>query len=260
MERQKQKKPLRKPLKITLIVLGAIVALCLAVMAICMVPLQTEDIAVSAMQTEDGVTVRELEGVGTAFVPDKTAIAGLIFYPGARVQNEAYAPLMHSLAEQGILTVVVDVPFCLAFFDVNAADGVAEQFPEVDSWYVGGHSLGAAIAGKYLSHHTDTLDGLVMFAGFVTDDLSETDVNVISVYGDRDGVLSDGLYEKYRSELPESLSEFVIEGGNHAGFAYYGDQMGDNAAEIPKAQQISVAAQYCAEQIESFLIEKENSK
>ena len=255
MKRPKQKKKLCKPLRITLIVLGLIAVLCIAAMAICMVPLKTEAVAVNAMQTEDGVTVRDLEGIGTAFVPDETAIAGLIFYPGARVQNEAYAPLMHSLAEQGILAVIVDVPFCLAFFDVNAGDGVAEQFPEVDSWYVGGHSLGAAIAGKYLSHHTDEFDGLVMFAGFVTDDLSDADVHVISVYGDHDGVLSDGLYEKYRAELPESLSEFVIEGGNHAGFAYYGDQMGDNEAEIPKAHQISVAAQYCAEQIKLFLID-----
>lgn len=255
----KQKKSLRKPLKIALILFGSAAVLCIAAMAVCMIPLQTERIALCAMQTDNDVAVCSLEGIGTAYIPEEDAMAGLIFYPGARVQNQAYAPLMHALAENGILAVSVDVPFCLAFFDVNAADGVTEQFPEIDSWYIGGHSLGAAIAGRYLARHTDEFDGLVMFAGFVTDDLSAADIQVISMYGDRDGILTGSLYKKYRAKLPAALSELVIAGGNHAGFGYYGNQRGDNEATIAKEQQIRTAAQYCAEQIRCFLAEKENT-
>lgn len=36
------------------------------------------------------------------FVPESPT-AGLIFYPGGKVENTAYAPLLHDLAEDGIL-------------------------------------------------------------------------------------------------------------------------------------------------------------
>lgn len=257
MKRKEQRKKLRQTVRIVLL---SVLILCAAVTVFCMIPCRTETAAVSAMQTGENVTVRVLEEGKTAFIPDEPAKAGLIFYPGARIRSEAYAPLMRALAEQGILAVTVEVPFCLAFLDVDAADGVAEQLPEIRSWYVGGHSLGAAIAGQYLGRHTDSLDGLVMFAGFTVRDLSDADVRVISVYGDRDGILTEGLYRKYRCNLPDSLKELVIEGGNHAGFGCYGDQLGDCAATIPKEQQISAAARYCAEQIDQFQTEKETKK
>ena len=57
-----------------------------------------------------------------------------------------YAPLLHDLAEDGILCVLVKMPCNLAVLDMNAADGIPECFPEVTDWYIGGHSLGGAMA------------------------------------------------------------------------------------------------------------------
>lgn len=72
--------------------------------------------------------------------------AGLIFYPGGKVENTAYAPLLHDLAEDGILCVLVKMPCNLAVLDMNAADSIPERFSEVTDWYIGGHSLGGAMA------------------------------------------------------------------------------------------------------------------
>ena len=58
----------------------------------------------------------------------------------------AYAPLLHDLAEDGILCVLVKMPCNLAVLDMNAADGIPERFSEVTDWYIGGHSLGGALA------------------------------------------------------------------------------------------------------------------
>ena len=70
------------------------------------------------------------------------ANAGLIFYPGGKVEYTAYAPLMALLRERGVLCVLCKMPFNLAVLDGNAAEGIPARFPSVTRWYVGGHSLG----------------------------------------------------------------------------------------------------------------------
>ncbi len=82
---------------------------------------------------------------------DPNAAVGLVFYPGAKVEYSAYAPLMRDLAERGYLAVVVQMPFNFAFFDINAADRVRADFPDVGTWWVGGHSLGGSMAAQYAS-------------------------------------------------------------------------------------------------------------
>ena len=79
------------------------------------------------------------------FAPESPT-AGLIFYPGSKVENTAYAPLLHDLSEDGILCVLVKMPCNLAVLGMNAADGIPECFPEVTDWYIDGHSLGGAMA------------------------------------------------------------------------------------------------------------------
>jgi hypothetical protein len=64
----------------------------------------------------------------------------LIFYPGGKVQYEAYAPLLERLSENGIFCVLVHMPANLAVFDVNAADDIREMYPDIENWYIGGHS------------------------------------------------------------------------------------------------------------------------
>lgn len=240
-------KKMKKPLKIALIIISVILGLCVLALGICMIPCKTEAAAASALVSNEEITVKEING-GTAFVP-KEPSAGVIFYPGARVQAKAYAPLMKELAENNILAISLDIPFNLAFFDINGADGVKEQFPDVKTWYIGGHSLGASVSGMYLEKHIDEFDGIILFAGFITNDLSKTNLKAISIYGSNDGILTGGLYDDNLKNLPKDFNEFVIDGGNHAGFAYYGKQSGDNEATIPKDTQIKLTAKYIAENI-----------
>ena len=232
--------------KILLRALAVFLALIIIAFAICMIPVKTHDIDPKIFQSDGKITVSEISGSVTAFVPENP-VAGLIFYQGARVDAKAYAPLMRELAENGILAVAIDCPFNLAFFKMNAPDGIQGQFPQVEKWYIGGHSMGAEVAGQYLEKHIDEYDGIAMFAGFVTSDFSDTDISVISIYGENDGVLTDGAYDECLSHLPDGYKELVIDGGNHSGFAYYGPQKGDGEASISKDQQIRIAANFFAE-------------
>lgn len=105
---------------------------------------RVNDLAVEAMAVQaDGVQVEQDSSV-TWFLPSQPT-AGLIFYPGGKVEDTAYAPLMRTLAEKGILCGLVKMPGNLAVFSPNAADGLQQAHPEITDWYIGGHSLGGAM-------------------------------------------------------------------------------------------------------------------
>lgn len=179
---------------------------------------------------------------GTIVYKPESVKAGLVFYPGGKVENTSYEPLMNACADRGILCVLVKMPFHLAVFDMNAADGIREQFPEIENWYIGGHSLGGSMAAAYLEKNADNFAGLILLGSYSTADLSETDLRVLSVYGSEDRVLNREKYEECRKNLPADFSEFVIDGGCHAYFGIYGEQTGDGTPSINAMEQIEITA------------------
>ena len=198
-----------------------------------------EETAVSLITTpKENVVVTEENGVFT-FKP-QNASKGIIFYPGGKVEAKAYAPLMHSLAEEGILSVLVTMPGNLAVLDMNAADGICEQYPEIESWYMAGHSLGGSMAASYIAGNSQEFDGIILLASYSTADLSNSDLNVLSIYGSNDGVLNMEKYSEYKPNLPSDFEEFIIDGGCHAYFGAYGEQEGDGEAQITREEQIEI--------------------
>lgn len=198
---------------------------------------------------QDDIKVATVENM-TAFIP-ADPIAGLIFYPGGKVEANAYAPLMQSLAQQGILGVVCAMPLNLAVFDVDAAQRVQTafllDFPEVDAWYMGGHSLGGAMAATYLKDHAEDYQGLVLLGAYATADLSNYNLRVLSIYGSNDHVMNLEAYEQNMANLPPGSEEVIIEGGNHSQFGSYGLQASDGEASISPEEQWSQVAEIIAE-------------
>ena len=201
------------------------------------------------MDVPASVTV-EVADDRTVFAPE-SAEAGLIFYPGGKVEYTAYRPLMAELAKRDIFCVLLEMPLNLAVLDMDAAAGIPEQFPEVENWYLAGHSLGGSMAASFAGKQADTYDGLILLAAYSTEDLTETGLKVCSLYGDRDGVLNREKYEQYRQNLPEDTLELVLEDGNHAGFGSYGHQEGDGVSTLEAGAQI----RWTADKILEFIQE-----
>jgi len=195
-----------------------------------------DDAAVAAMSSAADVVVRQ-EGNTIAFIPDEVD-TGFIFYPGGKVEHTAYAPLMRALADNGVLCVLVEMPLNLAVLDMNAAGGIPEMYPQIESWYIGGHSLGGSMAASHAAKNASIYDGLVLLASYSTADLSSAVLKVISIYGSEDGVLNMEKYMENKVNLPASFKEYIIKGGCHAGFGSYGSQDGDGAATITGDAQI----------------------
>ena len=188
-----------------------------------------------------GATWKE-ESDRIVFEPEG-AKKGLIFYPGGKVEYTAYIPLMQACAEEGILCVLLEMPFHLAVLDVNAADGIKEEYPEIKEWYIGGHSLGGAMAASYVADHAEDYQGLILLGSYATADLSDTSLRVLSVFGSEDKVVNREKYDENQANLPKDFTEFVIEGGCHAFFGMYGAQEGDGTPRITNEEQIRITAE-----------------
>lgn len=182
-----------------------------------------------------------IEGKAAIFEAENPR-AGMIFYPGALVQHEAYAPLMRALAQRGISCILTEMPLDLAVLAPDAAHGLKALIPGVDWWMIGGHSLGGAMAAAYAAEHPEEFDALVLLGAYSTADLSGTQLQVLSVVGSEDGVLNREKYEQCRKNYPPTFQEFVIEGGCHAHFGDYGAQKGDGTPAISREMQTGVTA------------------
>lgn len=182
----------------------------------------------AALESTDSVTV-SITDYGWFFDGPGEEDA-LIFYPGAKVEASAYAPLLRLLAEEGMDVCLVEMPFRMAVFGMNKADAVMKEYT-CEHWYMGGHSLGGAVAANYAAAHGDSLTGLVLCAAYPTKKLDDR-LLMISIYGSEDGVLNRKKIEEGRAFAPAESYEYVIQGGNHAQFGSYGPQKGDGQAAI----------------------------
>jgi pimeloyl-ACP methyl ester carboxylesterase len=193
--------------------------------------------ALDALQSDAQVAVTQHDGFITFEPVGVQPTTGFVFVPGGRVDYRVYAPVLHQIAARGFFVAVVKVRINLAFFDLNAPERVISQYPNIQHWAVGGHSLGGVAAASYVSKHLDVVDGLVFWASYPGDDsLTNATIKVLSIYGTKDmgGMAS---FEQSRAQLPADTQFVVIDGGNHAQFGSYGPQAGDNVAAISPEEQ-----------------------
>ena len=204
--------------------------------------------AIVAFSAGSAVTKRVLSDNTLVFVPhgEQTPTAALVFYAGGKVDHAAYEPLMRSCAERGILCIVPKMPLQLAVLDMDAAERYQERFPEIDRWYIGGHSLGGAMAASFCAETDAAFEGLILLGAYSSADLSQREIRVLSIYGSEDGVMNREKYEKYRSHLPTDTEETVLAGGCHAYFGTYGEQKGDGIPTLTNAEQIGITAEHIA--------------
>mgnify|MGYP000927670604 FL=1 len=185
---------------------------------------RAEDVALEVLSAGDNIEVRDDLTVLSPSYPTDTAV---IFYPGAKVEAIAYLPLLDQLRQTGLTCVLVEMPFHLAIFDVNAAEDVMAQFPDIQHWYIAGHSMGGAMASQFASERPDEVDGLILLGAYLYGDYSPKDT--LTVYGSLNQSVEDKI--NYTENVVE------IQGGNHAQFGNYGPQKGDLPAEITAEEQ-----------------------
>ena len=180
--------------------------------------------ALAVMGQDSGISQQDGLTILSPSYPTDTAI---IFYPGAKVEAEAYLPLLDQIRQTGVTCMLVHMPFRMAIFDADAAEEVIARFPEIQHWYIAGHSMGGAMASKFASDHPDLVDGLILMGAYIYGDYPEE--NTLTIYGSLNQSVEDHI------DYTENIVE--IQGGNHAQFGNYGPQKGDPPATISAEEQ-----------------------
>lgn len=180
---------------------------------------------------------------------NEKADALYIFYPGAKVEAKAYVGLVETIALENIDVALVYMPFNLAFFGINEASDVINDNKNYTSYYLGGHSLGGAMAGSYEAKDTSNkIKGLILLASYVTETQPST-VECLTIKGSEDKVLKLDKHAENKNYFSSRYEEYTIDGGNHGGFGNYGHQSGDGEARITNEEQWKITA----EQIKTFI-------
>ncbi len=194
--------------------------------------------AMEALESDELVVVTQEPWL--TFSPTKSTLkTGFIFYPGGRVDPRAYASLMKSIASDGYLVVVPEMPINMAVFNSNIADEIIADYPEIDRWVIGGHSVGGVAAAQYTDKHPEMIDGLAIWASYPADstDISDLEIPAISIYSSREERVNDASIGERKHLLPEDTLYIRIEGGDHHQFGSYEINPDDHLATTSRAFQ-----------------------
>jgi pimeloyl-ACP methyl ester carboxylesterase len=194
--------------------------------------------AIEALKSSEGVQVEQepwLTFVPTQGAPD----TAFIFYPGGRIDPRGYASLMRTIAAEGYLVVVPEMPLNIAAFRPSIADRVIAAHPEISRWVIGGHSVGGAMAAQYTHTDSEKIDGLVIWASYPPDkaDLGGLDIPVAVIYGSRETRVTDSSVAERQHLLPADTIYVRIEGGDHHQFGSYEIDAKDYLATIDRESQ-----------------------
>jgi len=239
--------PRLRPRRIRWLARGALVVLTGLLVATILYtrPFSAQQVALDALADGGGVTVGE-SWTQIRLQPDEPLRTAVAFYPGAKVDPQAYTHVLRPVAEAGYPVVIFKQPYNLAILDGDAADSViGDGYDEVDRWVIGGHSLGGAMAARYGEEMRDELVGLLLYGAYPVNDMSaRSDLAVMSVSGTNDALADVADIEASVSELPATAEYVAIAGGIHSFFGDYGAQKGDGTPTIPRQRaqdQIALA-------------------
>jgi hypothetical protein len=164
------------------------------------------------------------------------ADAGLIFYPGGKVDPVAYAPILRELANNGLMVVVTPMPLKAAFLGIERADEVIASMPGIDRWFLGGHSLGGVAASLYAEQSAAKLAGLVFWASYPVADLSRLDLEVLSIYASGDAQTTAEEIDQSRDLLPAGTRFVEIE-GNHWQYGHFSKELHQRPPAVSRERQ-----------------------
>jgi len=193
--------------------------------------------AVEALNSDDLLTVTHEPWL--TFTPTAAPNTGFIFYPGGRIDPQGYASLLRPIASEGYLVVVPEMPLNIAAMRPNIADKIIAEYPDIDHWVIGGHSVGGAMAIQYTHEHREAIDGLVIWASYAPDpsDISSFELSVALIYGTLDPRVHDIGVAERKHLLPEDTVYVRIEGGGHNQFGAYELEPEDHQATISRESQ-----------------------
>lgn len=187
---------------------------------------------------DERVEVAERDGAVVMTPSQGVEASGLIFFAGAKVEPEAYQATFRETVAAGRTVVIVQSFLNLPLFETRPLSDFTGLAPEVDTWAVGGHSMGGVKACMFAESEPDDVAALVLFASYCADDAlaGRDDLDVLSLSATNDGLATPAKIGASVADLPADTRFEAIEGAVHAQFGAYGEQPGDGRPTISDDQ------------------------
>lgn len=189
---------------------------------------------------QDSAEIRvSFEDYGISFTPVSKHSKVLLFYPGAFVDELAYAPLCRAIAKEGVRCVLIKMPLRLALFGYRAPLSTPLFADSSKEYILAGHSHGAEMAAHFINENPERIAKLILLGTQYPEKISlaENTIKVLKVYGTNDGLEPVSQVEKNKVNLPAGTRYVEIPGANHGQFGYYGTQPFDDPATISREEQ-----------------------
>ena len=163
---------------------------------------------------------------------------GFILYPAAKVDVKSYSQICNMIAAKGYKVVAIDMPFNYSAFGKNKANKIIQKYSDIQNWVIGGDSLGGLVATRYVNSNISKIGGVVLISSYPIDSyLKEINMNVLSIWGSKDGVINFQSLIDAKKKLPTKTTYLEIEGANHSQFGDYGKHKGDEEPLIDGDKQ-----------------------
>ncbi len=166
---------------------------------------------------------------------DHQSEKGFIFYPGGKVNPEAYRYLSN-IDDANIY--IAKFPYNLAFLNEDIALEIINEESEIESWFIGGHSLGGVVANNYAQNNAQLFTGVIFIGSYPQRAIpAQSPMSYLTIYATEDKVIGD-----YQDKMPlfsanQNVKSIGIVGGNHSNFGNYGLQKYDSKATISATEQ-----------------------
>ncbi len=160
---------------------------------------------------------------------------GLIFYPGGKVDPEAYRYLSNI---NNANIYIAKFPFNLAFLNEDIAAEIISKEAKIKNWYISGHSLGGVVANNYAQANSQLFTGVIFIGSYPQKAIpADSLLDYLTIYATNDNVIGD-----YQDKMPlfsanRNVKSIGIVGGNHSNFGNYGLQKSDSKAMISATDQ-----------------------
>lgn len=211
-----------------------------------------QDAAVTGIAAAEAPIVFRSEAGGFLDVASSEYDTLFIFYPGGLVRPQAYTWLGVALAPYGVRTIIPVFSFDLAVTAPNRAETLLEvlapSLPDDTRVVLGGHSLGGAMAARFLFRQPDAADALVLMGAFSAqgDDLSALPIDALVLAAEHDGLATLPEVRSGLVRLPPDAELMVLAGAVHSFFGRYGPQRGDGEPTVTRAEAEAQTAQALA--------------
>lgn len=214
-------------------------------------PSDVREQALAAVNDDAAVALSYHDGYVSLAPANGAVREAVVFYPGGHAAARAYVPRWAPIvAATGTMVLIPDVPLGLAFLDSAAADPIMADWPQVDRWWLGGHSLGGVAATDHLAAHPELdVEGLVLWAAFPDRDadLAGLDLDVLAVTGSRDEIVATQEVRASLDRLPPGTRTVEIDGMEHSQFGAYDSFFGDGDPAISDERAQSLLASETAD-------------